>query len=219
MLIFILFLVAYADDCTKKTGTLKEHGTSNANNFFFAPQTYGGHLNCASIKTNNDYRKLINSKISCSGAHCVRAGTPWGCIQYNSQDCYNVEHIIPESHNIEELKGCDVDIHGNLIMAYGLWNQQLSNIFFHEKKLIYGDIFTKAYESVYYCCKGQLPTNIPVPNCGITDTPSLLNNIKNDPPIEYNYPIFFVSIATFVAIFLAVLAILSYIKFSPSPPI
>lgn len=208
MLIFVLFLVAYADDCTKKTLTLTNHGTSNANDYFFAPQTYGGHLKCTNVNTNNDYRKLINSKYPCIGAHCVKASSPWGCIQYNSQDCYNVEHIIPESHNIPEIEGCDVDIHGNLIMAYGLWNQQLSNTFFHEKKLIYGDIFTKAYESVYYCCKGQMPTSIPVPNCGITDAPTLSNE---------DFPYLFVTLVVFVTVFFVTLAFVGYNKLSHSP--
>lgn len=220
MLIFVLFLVIYADDCTKKTPTLTNHGISNANDFFFSPQTYGGHLNCANVKTNNDYRKLINTKFPCIGAHCVKASSPWGCIQYNSQNCYNVEHIIPEKHNIPELEGCNVNVHGNLIMAYGLWNQQLSNTFFYEKKLIYGDIFIKAYDSVYYCCKGQIPTSIPVPNCIISDLPTLTNNntptlTNNNPPEDFPY--LFVTFVAFVIVFFVTLAFVGYHKLSHSP--
>jgi hypothetical protein len=175
-MLFILFVVvaAYDKDCDERTKVLIEHGNSNYNGFYFVDKTYGGFQSCKTINTNDDFRKYINQKFPCNYEHC-RSGlpAPWGC--GNSKECYEVEHIIPKANNIPELEGCNTNIYGNLIMAYGVWNNQLSNTHFNEKKLIYGEIFDNAYKSVYFCCKGQNPTTIPVPNCIVPPShPSVL---------------------------------------------
>jgi hypothetical protein len=178
-IIFAIFIsrIDSLNDCDQMTRVLIQHGTDNNHNYFFVAQTYNSgdiKLTKASCTANigaNDFRTLINKKFPCNGCHCQdQASTPWGCIVGDSQNCYNVEHIIPLKHNISELQGCDVNIYGNLIMAYGLWNQQLSNSHYYEKKLIYHDIFNKAYQSIYWCCKNYLPNTIPVPSCKNNDT-------------------------------------------------
>lgn len=175
---FLTFLFigiyAYEKDCDQRTQVFKDHGPSNTNGYFFINKTYGGFESCTVIKNNTEYRNLINNKFPCIYAHCnPRASTPWGCISRTNKECYNVEHIIPKEHNIPELEGCNVNIRGNLIMAYALWNTQLSNSHYNEKKIIYGNLFDRAYKSVYWCCKGYKMTGkVPIPDCSPTRVPT-----------------------------------------------
>jgi len=76
-----------------------------------------------------------------------------------TRNCYEVEHIIPKKNNISTLKGCDqLDIQGNYIMAYGVWNNELQNYGLGEKIEVYSLlIFKSAYDAVYQVCHGRLP--------------------------------------------------------------
>jgi hypothetical protein len=58
-------------------------------------------------------------------------------------------------------------------MSYGRWNQQLSNTHYGEKLVVYGDIFNQAYQTIYWCCRAQLPASIPVPDCSVSSGLSL----------------------------------------------
>lgn len=70
------------------------------------------------------------------------------------------------SNDILEIYGCPVDIEGNLIMAYGAWNQQMSNSYYGEKAEIYGSvIFKSAYRSIYKACYLKDPVTYPEELC------------------------------------------------------
>ncbi len=164
MLIFLLFLIVSADDsCEKRTKIYDLNGNSNANYFYFDERTY---LETAENITPQNYKNNIINTIPCTGIWCI--DKQWKCQFGNSRDCYNVEHIVPKAHNILEIYGCPVDIQGNLIMAYGAWNQQLSNSYYGEKVEIYGSgIFKSAYKSIYKACYNSTsdPTVYPEELC------------------------------------------------------
>jgi hypothetical protein len=148
-------------DCDMRTVTFQEHGINNDNGYYFVPMTYGaGTYKCNTINNNTQFRDKINSMFECTYSHCMIDNT-WGCNFGDSQNCYNVEHIIPKNNKLTELSDCNTNIYGNLIMAYGKWNTELSNGYLDEKILIYGDIFTNAYTSVYECCHNHPPTSVP----------------------------------------------------------
>lgn len=171
VIMFLIYSFATHElDCDIHTAVFTEHGSSNENNYYFVNKTYGRNLGieiCTVNEGTKSFRNVLNKQMPCNGAHCQpNASTSWGCLKNNSQECYNVEHIIPVKHNISELLDCNANIYGNLIMAYGLWNQQLGNTHYAEKKLIYGNVFDEAYKAVYWCCKNHtVPNSIPVPNC------------------------------------------------------
>lgn len=169
MLIFLLNAYAtYALYCDERTKVFTEHGKSNDNNFYFVESTY-----MATAKDRCDehkyqtFRTKLEDVMKCSGQHCLAnpsTKNSWGCKEVGgklSQNCYQIEHIIPKKHNIPELSECDVEIAGNLVMSYGVWNQEMGNGSFGEKELIYGDIWARAYEAVYSCRHKKAPSKVP----------------------------------------------------------
>ena len=114
---------------------------------------------------NNDvFRQYTRNNIKCLGKWCI--DKQWKCNFGDSKNCYNVEHIIPKANSIEEIKNCSLDIQGNLIMAYGAWNQALSNRYYGEKNIIYSsDIVRSAYKSVYLACHKSEPNYYPLELC------------------------------------------------------
>jgi hypothetical protein len=167
MLLFLFFIGALCSpnyDCDARTKVFTEHGTLNNDNFYAVFETYMNmYLTSNECDKIDNFRYQITTKIKpCIGIHCSNG--EWKCPN-NNVDCYHAEHIIPISNNIPELTGCDANIYGNMIMAYGLWNTQLSNGKLPEKHIIYGDVFLKAYNAVYKCChNGNLPTYNPIVN-------------------------------------------------------
>lgn len=171
---FLLFIIAYIVSvqslyCDERTKTFLEHGISNNNNFYTVRNTYMRISSDECAKTSPyKFRSFMDTNMKCDGEHCVKFPDPpeksWACKSFdpswNTQKCYNVEHIIPTNHLIDELSGCDTNITGNLIMSYGVWNTQLGNTHYGEKELIYGDIWNSAYSAVYKCCYGSKPRNI-----------------------------------------------------------
>lgn len=154
MFILLVIYTVTANDCNQRTQIYNEHGNDNTNYYYFDPNTY-----TESTKSidNVEYRKMIQKTVKCTGKWCIN--DQWKCNGTDNQNCYNVEHIIPAANNIKEISGCLVNIQGNLIMAYGKWNQQLSNEYYGEKALIYGnDIVKSAYTSIYRKCQGT-PVN------------------------------------------------------------
>jgi hypothetical protein len=139
---------------------------------------------------------FINKLPECSWIHCSHDG--WKCPD-NNVDCYHIEHIIPKNNSIPELTGCNTNIYGNVIMAYGLWNAQLGNKFLPEKYLIYGDVFINAYNSVYKCCH--------------SGTSPIYNPIVNECPIKrIEYWIMFLIICVVAFISLIIGAILKWLN-------
>jgi hypothetical protein len=148
-------------DCNERTKIFQEHNTDNTNSFYFVKESYsaGEAPDKPNSINNQKFRDAVANKSKCNYEHCIN--DEWKCDATN-QECYHVEHIIPKAHNIPELSGCDVNIFGNLIMAYGKWNNQLSNKYLAEKRIIYGDIFDKAYNEVYFNCKKQTRVSNPI---------------------------------------------------------
>jgi hypothetical protein len=164
--------------CSDRTKVYTEHGTSNEKYFYFDPRTYSLDTKDSSLVSNQDYRRLVSSAVNCTGLWCL--GGEWKCVQGNSLDCYNVEHIIPKANKIEAISGCNVTIFGNLIMSYGKWNQQLLNGFYGEKIEIYGaDIVASAYITVYRKCFGRIPSHFPVELCSLADVQAPANGLPN----------------------------------------
>ncbi len=169
MLLFVtLFQAILAYNCADRTSLYKEHGSSNSANYYFDLNTYGTEDRCTK-QTAATFRTLMNNPQtgrSCNGLHCnpATSDNSWSC-QFNGRTteyCYQVEHIIPTVNNMPELIGCSTDISGNLVMAFGKWNRELSNQFIGEKVEIYGDIYTHAYTAVYECCHGTTLDHEPV---------------------------------------------------------
>jgi len=133
-----------------------EHKRNNENTFDI----------CQSNSDDNQlFRNYIKSNILCVGQWCIsdlmgpfgKRNNGWNCPKDSKRNCYEVEHIIPIENDIPELAWCDTNIFGNLIMAYGKWNGELSNGFLCEKKQIYGnEIYTKAYNSIVKCCSRKI---------------------------------------------------------------
>lgn len=163
MLIALRALVTAGCDHTK---TYSEFGgPGNDNNRYYIPATYDAgthHGYCSSMGSQSNIFKREVDKTICNGRWCKpdggNRGNGWGC-KDAARECYEVEHIIPLVNNIPELRGCDVNIFGNAVMAYGVWNNRLGNDpkFFCEKEEVYGAIWRSAYKAVLDCC-GRVPT-------------------------------------------------------------
>ena len=162
MLLFLFFLIIKANElCDARTAICNSHGYFNINSYYFDISTYTEET---TSMTAQIYRDYIKNTIQCTGKWCVE--NQWKCLPGDSKNCYNVEHIIPKANTILEINGCSTDIQGNLIMAYGEWNQQLSNIYYGEKVVIYGStIFKSAYKSIYKACHGSNPLFYPDELC------------------------------------------------------
>lgn len=166
ILLLMYCLRAIAGDCNAHTKVFTERGgPSNTNNWYFDSRTYniGGDA-CRTFTRNDKYKELVDATIPCVGEWCSQVGkwkNDWNC-KNRGVSCYHVEHIIPKTSNVPGLLGCNMNIHGNVIMTYGRWNSALGSRFFAEKRLVYGDtIFKNAYVAIYKCCKGADPVTIP----------------------------------------------------------
>jgi hypothetical protein len=167
LLLSLFFIFINCDDCPH-TKVYLEHGSSNNNNYYFVEKTYIStrtDLLCK-IGSNDQFKQIINSQFRCEGSWCNFTGkwsNGWNC-PLTEPSCYEVEHIIPSANNIPEISGCSADIFGNRVMSYKIWNRQLSNGYFSEKKDIYGNIFAEAYNAIYKCCNKTgtpvVPSNI-----------------------------------------------------------
>lgn len=99
-------------------------------------RTFGSTIysNPCQKTTNAQFRKFVNDNVVCKGKWCVNS--TFNCVYGNSQNCYNVEHII------DKRTGLNTDIAGNMVMAYGKWNQKLGRMSYdksHEEKIkVYG---------------------------------------------------------------------------------
>jgi|SRR5579862_137394 len=166
MLLSLFFIFIICDDCPH-TKLYLEHGSSNNNNYYFVEKTFITRTDLlCKIGSNDQYKQIINSQFRCEGSWCNFTGkwtNGWNC-PLTEPSCYEVEHIIPSANNIPEIRGCSPNIFGNHVMSYKIWNRQLSNGYFSEKKEIYGNIFNEAYNAIYKCCNKtgtpMVPTNI-----------------------------------------------------------
>jgi hypothetical protein len=99
---------------------------------------------------------LRNNNIDCSGSWCI--DDEFSCLVDGKLvlDCYQGEHIIDRRDSIPEFAEDDKNIFGNIVMAYGWWNNQIGRLSWDrteaEKREIYGELIVdKAIENIRKC--------------------------------------------------------------------
>lgn len=110
---------------------------------------------CRQIDRQSYIKYLEDNNIFCYGDWCSADGS-FSCSS-DSTNCYNMEHIVDLSNSLfddypEESK----KILGNVIMAYGKWNNQIGQLEWDnvekEKREIYGNtIVSAAIENIARC--------------------------------------------------------------------
>jgi hypothetical protein len=140
LLVFFIFtyvLAARPECTTSNTVYYKSHCCPIKVNNFFYPSTspINAGDRCATI-TNQELRNQY----------------PW--IKSTDQ----IEHIVDTSNGPDHLKLCNKNIRGNLIVAIGIWNNQVGQLCWKdvegEKRSVYGNtIFDYTLESVRICCE------------------------------------------------------------------
>lgn len=161
-MIFILCYVLFVNGARNCDGNIQEKKHTAVydlykNNFnkLYLSETFGGDLGIDVCEkySREKYIRLLNSKgIKCRGDWCDSNGQ-FSCKE-SSNECYHGEHIIDMSNSDT---GYDNNIFGNVIMAYGKWNQQVGQLCLDnvksEKREIYGAIYDKAMENIIKCNK------------------------------------------------------------------
>ena len=163
MLLFISFVclvIGQDEDCSLRTKTFKNRVNRQPIQYYFGPQSYGLGDKCE--PTTIDCFSASMRSVVCYGKWCIKGSKTgdWGCelSSVSSPFCYKPTMIIP-NNNITELAGCNHDIQGNMIMAYGVWANELGNGSWGEREIIFGDIYYSAYAAVYECCKKKPRTD------------------------------------------------------------
>lgn len=158
----LLIILMISSTLCQHTEVYNQHWNENHNNnyYFYDPMTFGMDYDpCQKLDNttkfkNKDFKIYISEQVQCLGEWCTNDG--YFC-KGDNKNCYNVEHMIDE--NGPELKDYDKNIFGNLVMAYGLWNQQLGWIAWYdysasaaEKEEVYGkDRMDKARNLIMTC--------------------------------------------------------------------
>lgn len=115
------------------------------------------------IQLRRQYIDLLTQVgIACTGDWCINGQFYCGS---SSAECYQVEHIIDKVNSDPELNGLDVNIVGNLVMAYSRWNQQVGQLKWDnvvaEKQEIYTIfLFQKARHFVLTCNQPPISMDI-----------------------------------------------------------
>lgn len=115
------------------------------------------------IQLRRQYVNLLKQAgINCTVDWCINGQFYCGS---SSAECYQVEHIIDKVNSDPELDGLDVNIVGNLVMAYSKWNQQVGQLKWDnvvaEKQEIYTTfLFQKARHFVLTCNQPSTSTDI-----------------------------------------------------------
>jgi len=95
--------------------------------------------------------------VSCTGDWCGLDGN-FSCADMGRQ-CYEVEHIIDKANTDPDLVGLNVNIVGNLVMAYGRWNQQVGQLSWNnvvtEKREIYTTFLFETARHYVLTCNGS----------------------------------------------------------------
>jgi hypothetical protein len=134
-LIYILLFIVGVN--SQHTSSFLEYWNKfgNDNHYFYDSFTFGMDSTspCMKISNNTEYRRFVNSQ-PCSGYWCI--DNTFKC-KGDNQNCYNVEHIIDK-----RVVGDNGNIYGNLVMAWGRWNQELGHLKYEdsekEKEIVYG---------------------------------------------------------------------------------
>lgn len=127
----------------------------------FLPQTFLGQLHdyrCIVLSDNaserrREYIKILKDYgVECTGDWCVNG--KFDCRQKDSRNCYNLEHIVDLRNSVAD--GYNKNILGNMVMAYGKWNQEMGGMKWPkvevEKRRVYGDtIVDHAIANIIEC--------------------------------------------------------------------
>lgn len=113
---------------------------------------------CMKYKDRKTYITLLEeNNIECSGPWCIDG--KFSCGKSGNTECWQVEHIIDQSNSDLSNQGYDVNIIGNVIMAYGKWNNQIGQriwpIVEQEKSEIYGNIYNISRNIIMGCVDSE----------------------------------------------------------------
>ena len=161
----------------------------NANSEFYDSRTFGIDIYedaCTPITDNVVFKNFVNDALTCIGKWCI--DNTFNCIHRDTQNCYNVEHII-DTKGQEFTDAKCKQISGNLVMAYGKWNSQLGSRAgikngsyyyesINEKELIYGKDRVDSVRSLIIRCNpycGRYLTNSPTVNTNLDEQPELFD--------------------------------------------
>jgi len=150
----------------------------NSNFEFYDPRTFGSDIYedaCTPITYNVEFKNVVNDALTCIGKWCI--DKTFNCINHDTQNCYNVEHII-DTRGPEFIDAKCKQIAGNLVMAYGKWNSQLGSRTsikngsyyyesINEKEIIYGKDRVDSVRSLIVKCNpycSRYLTNSPTVN-------------------------------------------------------
>ena len=106
--------------------------------------------------------------IKCTGKWCITVdgNEQFGCTYQTYYRCYRSDQIISGGNGFKELEGCTLNVKGNFIMSYSVWEQKTFTGYYGEKNMIYGSNIVKtAYDSVYASCYNKTPTSYPDKLC------------------------------------------------------
>lgn len=170
MIKFLLMLTTFfiMIKCSRKYGTQKETtiGKKYKPSELFMKSTFIRHDPCKKFISRKSFIKyLLNNNIHCDNIWCN------GDYNYiGSTNSYEVEHIIELKNS--ELDGCNKNIYGNILLAYGTWNRQVGNLNWgygkQEKIRVYGrSIVEAALKNIAKCdanCVQDVPHTTHVPN-------------------------------------------------------
>uniref|UniRef100_A0A6C0C7G7 Uncharacterized protein n=1 Tax=viral metagenome TaxID=1070528 RepID=A0A6C0C7G7_9ZZZZ len=135
MYLFTLFLVTFAakEKCNALHSTFFNNNYGKTSARFFVKETFAYTDPCGVI-TNAEFSKQYP--------------------QFKSGN--DVEHIIDTAFSEYELRDCDKNIIGNLVMADRSWNRGVGQLCWEnvktEKMIVYEDIFQQAMNNVRKCC-------------------------------------------------------------------
>lgn len=125
--LYLISIVQAAINCDKNHTDIYLATPKNQLSSLYLNYTYGGRLfgidPCKKFTARKEYiNTLLNLGLKCNGTWC-REGK-YDCV-YENNNCYQVEHIVDLSNSNNN---CSKNIYGNLIMAYGVWNQQVGRL-------------------------------------------------------------------------------------------
>lgn len=121
------------------------------------PGTFGGNFEdvCQRV-TRSRYLSILNNRgVHCSGDWCIDG--EFSCKGY---PCYEMEHIIDLKHSLG-FNEHDMEILGNVIMAYSVWNREMGHLKWenveNEKRAVYGNnIVDRAMQNIIKCRDARL---------------------------------------------------------------
>ena len=140
----------------------------NNNSYFFDSATFGVNYPidpCTPNSENNNhkFKNYVDSMTECTGQWCIN--DEFKCVRGDSRKCYNTEHII--DLNGPELQEYNKNIFANLVMACGIWNQQMGRLqvrsysaLINEKETVYSfEVVNLVRQMIIRCHGSQASTN------------------------------------------------------------